>query len=202
MPKLLRARPPLDAAEGRRVRKLAASRHAPGDWIRRARMIARSWDGRRTAAIAADLGCHPQTVRERLARFNAAGLDGLGDRPGPGRKRRLSEAERSLVLGLAATEPPGRLARGADGELAARDDQGEAHWTLSALAAAAQARGIRIGRSQVRRIFLAEGARWRQPHSWATSADPDFAPQGPRSSHSTLTRPRARRSSTWTSSGR
>ena len=202
MPKLLRARPPVDATEERRVRKLAASRHAPGDWIRRAGMIARSWDGRRTAAIAAELGCHPQTVRERLARFNAEGLDGLGDRPGPGRKRRLSEAERRVVLALAATEPPGRLVRGADGELAARDDQGEAHGTLSALAAAAQARGIRIGRSQVRRIFLAEGARWRQPRSWATSADPDFAPKGPRSSRSTPPRPRARRSSTWTNSGR
>ncbi len=202
MPKLLRARPPLDATEERRVRKLAAGRHAPGDWVRRARMIVRSWDGRRTAAIAAELGCHPQTVRERLARFDAEGLDGLGDRPGPGRKRRLSEAERSVVLALAATDPPGRLVRGADGELAARNDGDEAHWTLSALAAAAQARGIRIGRSQVRRIFLAEGARWRRPRSWATSADPAFAPKGPRSSRSTPPRPRARRSSTWTSSGR
>jgi transposase len=202
MPKLLRARPAADATEERRVRKLAASRHAPGDWIRRARMVARSWDGLRTAAIAAEPGCHPQTVRERLARFNAEGLDGLGDRPGPGRKPRLSEAERSSVLALAATDPPGRLVRGADGELAARDDQAEAHWTLSALAAAARARGIRIGRSQVRRIFLAEGARWRQPRSWATSADPDFAPKGRGSSRSTPPRPLARRSSTWTSSGR
>src|SRR5213596_1140477 len=98
MPKLLRARPPVDAVEERRVRKLAGSRHAPGDWIRRARMVARSWDGRRTVAIAAELGCHPQTVRERLVRFNAAGLDGLGDRPGPGRTRRLTEAERSAVV--------------------------------------------------------------------------------------------------------
>ena len=202
MPKLLRARPPVDATEERRVRKLAASRHAPGDWIRRARTIARSWDGLRTAAIAAEVGCHPQTVRERLARFNAEGLDGLGDRPGPGRRRRLSEAERSLVLALAATDPPGRLVRGADGELSARDDQAAAHWTLSALAATAQARGIRIGRSQVRRIFLAEGARWRQPRSWATSADRDFAPKGRRSSRSTPPHPTARRSSTWTNSGR
>ncbi len=45
MPKLPRARPPLDATEERRVRKLAASRPAPDDWIRRARMITRSWDG-------------------------------------------------------------------------------------------------------------------------------------------------------------
>ena len=59
MPKLLRARPPLDAVEERQVRKLAGSRHAPGDWIRRARMIARSWDGLRTAAIARRAGLPP-----------------------------------------------------------------------------------------------------------------------------------------------
>src|SRR5688572_11584533 len=52
MPKLLRARPPVDDTEERQVRKLAGSRHAPGDWIRRARMVARSWDGLRTSAIA------------------------------------------------------------------------------------------------------------------------------------------------------
>src|SRR3712207_8177494 len=36
MPKLLSARPPLDAVEERRIRKLAGARHAPADWIRRA----------------------------------------------------------------------------------------------------------------------------------------------------------------------
>ncbi len=35
MPKLLHARPPKDPDEERTVRKLAASRHAPGDWIQR-----------------------------------------------------------------------------------------------------------------------------------------------------------------------
>jgi hypothetical protein len=76
MPKLRFARLPTDDAEERQVRKLAASRHAPGDWILRARMIARSWDGVRTTAIAAALGCHPQTMREQIARFNAEGLGG------------------------------------------------------------------------------------------------------------------------------
>jgi hypothetical protein len=51
MPKLLRVRAPQDAAEEQKVRKLANSRHAPGDWIMRARMIARSWDGRRTKRL-------------------------------------------------------------------------------------------------------------------------------------------------------
>ena len=69
MPKLLHARAPQDAAEEQKARKLANSRHAPGDWIMRARMIAGSWDGLRTRAIAEELGCHPQTVRERIHRF-------------------------------------------------------------------------------------------------------------------------------------
>src|SRR5919206_4667939 len=108
MPKLLRARPPLGAKEERQVRKLAGSRHAPGDWIRRARMIVRSWDGLRTSAIAAELGCHRETVRERLARFNGEGLDGLGDRPGAGRTGRLTEDERGALVALARSTPPGR----------------------------------------------------------------------------------------------
>jgi Mn-dependent DtxR family transcriptional regulator len=29
-------------------------------------MITRSWDGARTSQIAAELHCHPQTVRERM----------------------------------------------------------------------------------------------------------------------------------------
>jgi hypothetical protein len=56
MPKLLHARAPQDTAEEHKVRKLANSRHAPADWIMRARMIARSWDGLRTGAIAKELG--------------------------------------------------------------------------------------------------------------------------------------------------
>jgi len=183
MPKLLAARPPQDAREERQIRKLAGGRHAPGVWIRRAQMIVRSWEGRRTTAIAADLGCHPQTVRERFARFNAGGLEGLGDRRGAGRKPRLTETERSLVIALVATPPPGRLVRDG-GELAAQDEEREAHWTLNALTVAARERGIAIGRSQVRRILLAERVRWRHPRSWATSTstDPDFAPKGRRSS--------------------
>jgi hypothetical protein len=40
MPKLLAARPPLDAAEEAQVRRLARSLHAPADWVLHARMIA------------------------------------------------------------------------------------------------------------------------------------------------------------------
>ena len=204
MPKLLHARPPRDATEEHQIRKLAGSRHAPGDWIQRAQMIARSWDGLRTTQIAAELHCHPATVREKITRFNAEGLDGLGDRPGGGRTPRLTEAERSTVIALVASPPPGRLVTDADGTLAPAGTEGgdESEWSLDALAAAAQVQGIQIGRSQIRRILRREGVRWRRTHAWGTSTAKDFAPKGRRSSPVTPSRRRARRPSASTNSAR
>jgi transposase len=202
MPKLLYARAPRDDPEERRIRRLAQSRHAPGDWIRRARMIVRSWEGRRTTAIADELSCHPQTVRARIVRFNAEGGEGPGDRPGPGRKPRLTEAERSQIIALAKGPPPGAIARQSEGTRVTADPEAESHWTPDALVEAAHGRGIRVERSQIRRILLREKVRWRSTHSWGDSTDPDFAPKGPRSSRSTSRPRRAGRSSPSPSSGR
>jgi transposase len=165
-------------------------------------MIVGSWDGLRTTAIARQLGCHPQTVRERIVRFNAEGLDGLGDRPGAGRKPRLTEEERSQIIALAKGPPPGAIIRLPEGTLVTADAEAEAEWTLDALVEAARARGIQVSRSQVRRILRREKVWWRSTHSWADSTDPDFVPKGPRSSRSTSRRPRTGRSSPSMSSGR
>jgi transposase len=191
VPKFLRARPPLDDSEARKIRRLAGARHAPADWSERARIVALSWDGLLVPAIAAGIGCHENKVRRWLHRFNAAGIDGLGDRPGAGRKRRITEAQRSAIIALARSEPPGRLARGADGELPADDERGPAQWTLDTLSEAARDAGIAVGRSQVRRILRAEKVRWRRTRSWATS-DPEFAPKGPASWSSAPPRPTPR----------
>src|SRR3954466_11436263 len=139
MPKLLFARPPLDAVEERKIRKLAGARHAPADWIRRAQIIALSRDGWRVPAIAEALGCSQKAVRYRLARFAAEGLDGLGDRPGAGRKTRIGQGQRPQMTARGATPPPGRGVRDDTGELTATDATGPAVWTLDALTAAARA---------------------------------------------------------------
>jgi transposase len=191
VPKFLRARPPQDDGEKRKIRRLAGARHAPADWSERARIVALSWDGLGVPAIAAEVGCHENTVRRWLHRFNAAGLDGLGDRPGAGRKRRITEAQRSAIIALARSVPPGRLDRDGAGELSAEREDGPAHWTLDTLAQVARDAGIRVGRSQVRRILLAEKVRWRQTRSWAASTDPEFAPKGPPSWSSIPPRRRA-----------
>lgn len=201
MPKLLFARPPQDEKEEHQIRKLASSRHAPGDWILRAKMIVGSWDGKRTTTIAHELGCHAQTVRERITRFNAEGVDGLGDRPGAGRKARLTEQDRGRIIALARSDPPGKPVRMGE-ELQAVEPEKEAQWSLDALASAAHEKGIQVERSQIRRILLKEGIRWRHPRSWAESTDPEFVPKEHGSSPSTPSHRRERRSSASTSSDR
>jgi len=151
-------------------------------------MVVASWEGKTTQDIAHELDCHPQTVRERVSRFNELGIEGLQDAPGRGRKARLSEQERSTIVSLIGQAPRGQLVREGDGELHAADEQGEAHWTLDGLTRVAQARGIHVKRSQIRRIFLKEGIPWRHPRSWADSPDPAFVPKGHRSSRSTRKR--------------
>jgi transposase len=186
MPKIQRARAVQDEQEEHQVRKLAASRHGPADWIIPARMVACSWDGQRVQAIAKQLQCSAQTVRRRLQRFKSEGIEGLGDRPRSGRPRRLTEVECSRLIALVRKAPPGRLERRAD-ELVARDENGSAQWSLK--------------RSQIRTSLLREGVRWRQTHRWGTSSDEDFAPKERRSSSTTRSRPKARRPSAPTNLG-
>jgi transposase len=193
MPMFLYAGPAVDAVEEQKIRKLAGARHAPADWSGRAKIITLSWAGLHTTAIAAELGCNPKTVRQWLRRFNAEGLDGLGDRPIPGRPRRLTEHERGRIIALARSDPPGRPARTAGGDLRAADEKAPAQWTLNTLTQAAQVKGIEVHRSQVRSILMAEKVRWRHTRSWASSDDADFASKGRRSSGSTPTRRRVPR---------
>jgi transposase len=200
MPTYLTARPAQEINEERQVRKLAHSVHAPADWVVHAKMVVRSWEGQRVRQIAQALSCHSQTVRDRLQAFNERGLEGLGTKPGAGRKPRLSEQERSVILALVKAPPPGKPTYERTGELAAPDPEGEPEWTLDTLTAAAHERGIQVARSQVRRIFCREGVRWRRTRLWATSKDPDFVPKGRASSRSTQRHLKARRSSASTNS--
>ncbi|SFK98740.1 Winged helix-turn helix [Streptosporangium canum] len=101
-----------------------------------------SRQGLRTSAIAAKLGCHMQTVRERIGRFNAEGPAGLGDRPGAGRKPRITEVGRGKLIAPARSAPPGRPVRDEAGDPAADEESGPAEWTLDSPTATARAQGI------------------------------------------------------------
>jgi hypothetical protein len=131
MPKHVKARAAQNEQEERTVRKLAKSHHAPADWKMHARMVIESWAGKTPSDVAAQLDCHPQTVRIHLAWFNEQGTLGLEMRPGAGRKPRLTEQERSRILALVKQPPPGKLERYTDG-------------SLDALTEAAHAAGIQV----------------------------------------------------------
>src|SRR5689334_8646196 len=91
MPKHVKARAAQNEQEERTVHKLAHSHHAPADWKFHAKMVEESWTGKAPNEIGTELGCHPQTVRIHLARFNEQGIEGLGMKSGAGRKPRLTE---------------------------------------------------------------------------------------------------------------
>jgi hypothetical protein len=90
---------------------------------------------------------------------------GSGTGPAPGAGGGITGAQRSAIIALARSEPPGRLARDGAGELSAEQENGPAQWTLGTLAQAVRDAGIAVGRSQVRRILLAEKVRWRRTRS-------------------------------------
>ncbi len=201
MPKHVQARAVLDEREERQVHKLAGSHHAHADWKFHAQMVVESWAGKTPQEIAVTLSCHPRTVRIHLNRFNAEGVNGLGIREGAGRKPRLTEQERSRILALVKQPPPGKLERYAE-TLEAREETGSAQWSLDALTEAAHAAGIQVERSQIRRIYLYEGKRWRRTHSWGESDDKEFVPKEQRSSPTTPNHQRDRRPSVPTNSDR
>jgi transposase len=115
----------------------------------RARIVTLSWPGLPVPQVAEQAGCHPRTVRHWLHRFNADGVPGLGDRGGRDRPRRISEQQRSQIVALGKTIPPGRLRydRAADALVQADGACTAGVWTLDALTEAANAMGIDVGRS-------------------------------------------------------
>src|SRR5690348_17001178 len=91
----------------------------------------------------------------------------------PGRKPRLNEAERSVIVGLVGVPAPGRLLALSDGSLGTGGPARQAHSTLDAPTVAAREHGLAVRPSQARRILLREGARWRRPGALATSTHPE-----------------------------
>ncbi len=106
---------------------------------------------------------------------------------GAGRKRRITEAQRSAIIALARSVPPGRLARDADGELSADDEHGPGQWTLDTLAETARDAASRWAAARSGGSCGREGplASWRTRSSAATRHDTEFAPKEPASWSST-----------------
>ena len=129
----------------------------------RAQIVLAAARGHPNARIAAGLGISVDTVRKWRGRFAVRGLDGLTDRPRPGRPRRISAADRAAVVALAC-------------QLPAVTGVPLAHWTGPELAAELAARGLArpMSASSVLRILAEHPVKPWQYQSWNYPRDPDF----------------------------
>jgi transposase len=154
----------MSAEETQIIEQLSRSRTAAARTVERARIIRFAREDLRVPAIARELGVHEQTVRCWLKRFNEQGVEGLEDRPRPGRAPTYTPEEVSAVIAISLTNPR---------------DLGLpfASWTLDRLEAYLnEERGIAMKRSRLDEILLAEGLRWRSQESWfGERVDPAFA---------------------------
>jgi transposase len=129
----------------------------------RAQIVLAAARGQPNARIAVGLGISVGTVRKWRGRFAARGLDGLADRPRPGRPRRISAADRAAVVALAC-------------QLPAATGVPLAHWTGPELTAELAARGLGrpMSASSVLRILAEHPVKPWQYQSWIYPRDPDF----------------------------
>ena len=162
------------------VERLAHARTAPARQVERARIIWHAGQGQDVPSIAERFRLAAFTVRSWIHRFNAAGLDGLEDRPRAGRPPTYSPEQVASVMPTALTDPKAL-------------DLPFASWTLDRLAAYLhEHQKIAIKRSRIDEILLAEGWRWRRHETWfGERVDPAFAEKRGGSRRSTPPRPRA-----------
>jgi transposase len=143
--------------------------------VERARIIVLAAMGKRVPAIAQELALTAPTVRTWLKRFNAAGLDGLQDRPRAGRPVTYLPEQVAEVMATALTDPR-------------HLHQPFACWTLDRLATYLnKEKQIASKRSRINDVLLAEGLRWRTPETWfGERVDPEFAQKRGAWKHSPL----------------
>src|SRR5215212_6086130 len=148
--------------------RLEAGLRAPSAFtVRRAQIVLASAEGRRPRAIARDLRCATQTVRNGIRAFNAGGLAALT----AGSSRPKSAAP---VLGAAELE---RL-RAVLHQPPRAFGHARSTWTLDLLAREAHGQGLSpavLSGETIRQALLRLGVGWRRAKRWLTSPDPAYA---------------------------
>src|SRR3954463_6997972 len=111
---------PIAADDLAELRRWARSAQLPAVLAQRARILLLAADGVANTQIAERVGVSRPTVIACRRRYVRRGLDGLADRPGPGRPQTVRRARRAEILQRTLTPPPARL--------------GITHWTTRLLA--------------------------------------------------------------------
>lgn len=134
-------------------------------------MVEPSWDGSLVPQIADELRCSQKTVRRWLHHFNRLGLGALEDLGRQGRKRRITEAERSRIVGLVKQTPPGRLEVQPSNEMWAADESVPSEWTLDSRVTAARGLGIvRLVSDRLGLVFTERDSEYQPPCPTGTPA--------------------------------
>ena len=156
MPAPLPIRPDRDPAELRRL----ARRERDGRVSARLLALANALDGLPREAAARLAGMTGQTLGDWVHRYNAEGVEGLRDRPRPGRPCGLDEGQQAALKGLILRGP--RLER--DGCVA---------WRARDLRALVERRfGVRYSESGVRRLLRGLDLSWQKARPVHPAADP------------------------------
>lgn len=122
--------------------------------------IADALDGMGRERAARQAGMDRQTLRDRVVRFNAEGVDGLRDRPKSGRPTWLDDGQLATFKAL--------VLRGPDPE---RDGVGS--WRAKDLCRIVEARfGVRYAENGMLRLLHELGLSWQKARPVHPEADP------------------------------
>jgi transposase len=111
-------------------------------------------------AAARAAGMDRQTLRDWVHRYNAEGVEGLRDRPRPGRPRALDEGRQATLKALVLRGP--KLER--DGCVA---------WRVRDLCGLVERRfGVRYSESGIRRVLHGLDLSWQKARPIHPEADP------------------------------
>lgn len=151
----------LSEAERRALLDLMKSTRSKREY-REASAILEKAEGLTYEAIAEKHGVHRETVKRWVKAYVRHGLQGLRDKPHPGRPSGYTEAQRRRIVELALKSPRlfGYLRNGWNVRLLAR------HLTKEA--------GIKISKSHVWRILHEADIVHKRPKATVRSRDPDY----------------------------
>jgi transposase len=147
----------IDPDQRPRLQALARSRTASLREVQRARIVLAAATGASNAAIARDLPIKENTVRTWRNRFAEHGIDGLADRPRPGRPRVYGPQVHLRIVATVTSQLP----------------EADSVWSHRLLAEHLHEDGISA--SQIGRILADLDLKPHRVRGWLTRrADPDF----------------------------
>ena len=143
---------PITAEQRAALQRLAQRPTAPQRAARRAQIILHRGDGLSQAETARRVGVNRPVVALWERRFRAAGLAGLADAQGRGRKPSVALATKAAIVSRATQPPPGR-----------------ARWSVRSMAKATG-----VSKATVQRLWAANAIKPHLTRSFKLSNDPQF----------------------------